>query len=249
LATAAFLFFWLREFTIAHLALAIMSAVMTAIYVLPAAILETPDSWAAALILLAFWCASRNRLMGAVAVAVVAILVRPDAILALGALCAYTTWRGQWRVALAGGITGAGIYLVATAGAYPWSTLFYHAFVSPLLHPAEFESPLGPADYLVVYIERIASWPSRNPIFPGAIALGVLVAAMRFKRAGWRDPYAVIVVLVLGCMTAHWIVFPAAMTRHQMPYYIVIAVALAFHFAEAFADQRRHKAAASFERE
>ena len=238
LAVSAVLFFWLRKFLTDGLSLGITGALMTSIFMLPLAFLRTPDTWAAALVAFAFFQAASGRFATSIAVAAVAITVRPDAVLALGAMCVFAAWRREWLVAAIGAALGAGVYLAVTAGAYPWTTFFYHAFVDALRHPANFQSPLGTEQYLAIYAKRIVAAPFLNPVFPAAMVLGGLTVFMRIQRGGWQDTYAALVLLALGCMLAHWLVFPAGLTRHQMPYYLVIVAALAFHFAEAFTGRR-----------
>lgn len=236
LAVTTVLFFWLCEFLSAGLAFGVTGVVMTSIYMMPLAFLRTPDTWAATLITLAFYQASHSRFATAAAVTAAAIFVRPDAVIALATICGLALSRGYWRVAAFGAAAGVGFCLATTAGGYAWTTFFYHSFVAALLYPAEFQSPLGLQQYLAIYAERIVAVPFLNPIFPGALVVGALAVLMRIQRAGWRDTYAVLVLLVLGCMIAHWLVYPAGVTRHQMPYYLVIVVALARHFAGAFAN-------------
>jgi hypothetical protein len=231
-------FLWLRSAISGWLAAAV--ALATSPILLPVAYFPTPDALAAALILAMLYTIAERKWRIGIAIGTVAVLARPDAILAVVALSGYLVWRGKdIRPAVVCAFCGALAFGFATKGGYPWSTLIYHSFIEHQLEPAAFASPLTTPDYVSLYVREFArTWDLNIPFFI-FIGIGSLGAIMRAQRAGWNDTYTLLFGVCLACIVGHWTIFPAGLSRHLAPYYAAILVLLFVSLAKAFADRQQ----------
>ena len=234
---AILLFCWLVLFVRPLLAGALTLAILANPAPVAMVTSLTPDALSACVVVLAFYLMSRRRVGAALATAVVGILIRPDTFLLVLLMAGWAALHGG-RLAAAGAvISGTAVFLAISmwAGAYPWTTFFYHSFVERLPDPAGFVSPLSVGDYAAIYLQMAALTLQHNFAFVGFLVLALSGLLARYQRAGWRDPYFAALAVCALYAVGFWIVMPWAEDRYLAPYYIVILVALVRNLAEAFA--------------
>jgi hypothetical protein len=198
-------------------------------FVLDLARLSTPDALSTLVVLVAFCLLfGTNRVMPALTALVGSVAIRPDNLLWLGVVGAYLfTTRPDRRTHVGTAILlGVVLYwgIARWSGTYAWSTWIYHGFVEFLPRPAGFASPLGPLDYLRLYLRE--SHPANLPRHVLLIVLiGLATTVVRARR--WPgDPWIPVAAVVGGYMALHWLSFPDE-DRYLTAAYVVILIAAA----------------------
>lgn len=215
---------WLRLILPTSLALAVAAVIFTRATIVQVAFQPTPDSMSAFAVLLAFYLAVRRSFPAALLIAAIAVLIRPDNVIWALLLCGYVALERR-SIGIGAGVLVAGLFVAVTHHAYPWPTFFYHTFIDRVLDPETFVSPYTFKDYVAFYAEQIPEKLAISHFLKATLVLGTLCVGLRIWRHGWRDAYALLTAIVMLHMSVHFAIMPAALTRHMMPFYVVILIA------------------------
>ncbi len=157
--------------------------------------LSTPDALALLIVMSGLYVLLEWRRPGlALAILLVAILARPNAVVAVLAIAAVVALarpdagiRLAWPRAALAAVAGVALYLGLTvwSGNYGYATLFYHAVVAYLPFPADGAPPLSIGEIARIYAFRLVGL-STSPV-PLFALLGVLAIRSRVAGPG-RDP-------------------------------------------------------------
>jgi hypothetical protein len=198
--------------------------------------LSSPDALCLLLVAAALFAFAELRRTGlAVAFLLVAILARPNAallalsVIGVAALARPSSGvRLRWPLVLgAGGIVVLTVVLLTRlSGNYGLGTLFYHAVVAYLPHPALGAPALPWSEVLRLYTFRTVQLAT-SPV-PLFALLGVLVLYLRTRSLGevLDDPVSLAVAAAFGAIFTGWLAYPSEPERILVGSFFVVAVAL-----------------------
>lgn len=204
---------------------------------------SSPDALSAMFILFGFVFAlrdpSRIWTLAAAGVVLLAIAVRPDNLVLLGLLLCWFLWNRRIRLRYAVIVGGVGLlwYLVFSrlSNNYGWAVLVHHSFFDF----AEFPSRLQPQLSVELLVQLYLSKLGDSLTFFQFTAFAVLVGLARWQRRGWQDQLLQALIVMLGFMVAHWLIFPDQKDRLMVAPYLFILASAVFELADRWADIMR----------
>ena len=226
----------LGQATAAVAALAIMT--LPAVHTLSS--YSTPDALSATLIMLAFVLAlrdpSRTWTVGALGVALLGVAARPDNLMLLGLLLVWFHYNGRVRLvtAVLVGLIGFAWYVLIAkiSGNYGWSVLMHHSFIDYAEYPSKLAPTLSSDTLVALYLSKLGS----SMLFFQCVGVCVLCVLLRWYRRGARDQLLQALLVMLGFMLAHWLVFPDQKDRLLVAPYLFVLASLLFVIADLWAD-------------
>jgi hypothetical protein len=199
--------------------------------------LSTPDALALLIGMSGLYVLLEWRRPGlALAILLVAILARPNAVVAVLAITAITALarpdagiRLAWPRAVLAAVAGVGLYLGLTvwSGNYGYATLFYHAVVGYLPFPADGAPPLAIGEIARIYAFRLIGL-STSPV-PLFVLLGVLAIRARVDALdGIRsDGPSLAILAMFATMAVTWLTYPNEPERILVAPFLLITIVLA----------------------
>ena len=197
---------------------------------------STPDALSGLFILTAFVLALRDpsRLWTTAAsgVALLALAARPDNVILLGLFLTWLLWTSRIRFRWAVVVGGAGVLwylmIVELSNNYGWSVLMHHSFYDYAEYPSQLQPQISAFGVLQLYASMVAN----SAVFFQFVGLGFLFGAIRFSQRGGQDRLLQALLVMLGFMLVHWLIFPDQKDRLLVGAYLFILATAAFCFAD-----------------
>ena len=199
--------------------------------------LSTPDALALLIVMSGLYVLLEWRRPGlALAILLVAVLARPNAVVAVLAIAAVAALarpesgiRLAWPRAALAAVAGLALYLGLTvwSGNYGYATLFYHAVVGYLPFPADGAPPLSIGEIARIYAFRlVALSTSPVPLFAllGVLAIRARVPALADIRS---DGPSLAILAMFATMAVTWVTYPNEPERILVAPFLLIAIVLA----------------------
>jgi hypothetical protein len=198
--------------------------------------LSTPDALALLIVMSGLYVLLEWRRPGlALAILVVAILARPNAVVAVLAIAAVAVLarpasgiRIAWPRAAIAAVGGIALYLGLTvwSGNYGYATLFYHAVVGYLPFPADGAPPLSILEVLRIYAFRLLSL-STSPV-PLFVLLGAIAMRARVSDLGGirSDGPSLAILAMYVTMGLTWLSYPNEPERILVAPFLLITIVL-----------------------
>jgi hypothetical protein len=232
------LFFWMRRYHGTLVTLGLTALLVSVPFFVSLPRYSSPDALSALFVLTTmFVLVEQHRLRLALALAVLAVTIRPDNVLLVGLLATYVAaMHPPQRVAAAAGVVvAATLYLVQVrvSGNYGWETLMHHSLVEFLHEPAHHVPTLSLVDYARLYYRAMspefmfagtASGSSYSLIL--FVLLNVVALTVRYRENGWRDRWYIALSINLLFMGCHWLLLPADKDRVLVSSYVLCLLAL-----------------------
>jgi len=202
---------------------------------------STPDALSGLFILTAFVLAlrdpSRRWTIAAAGVALLAVAARPDNVILLGMLLTWFLWNSRIRFRWAVVVGGIGVLwylsIARLSNNYGWSVLMHHSFYDY----AEYPSLLNPNFTVTQLIELYLSMLGKSVVFFKFLGFGLIIAVLRFAQRGRDDRLLQALLVMIGFMLAHWLIFPDQKDRLLVAAYLFILAASAFSLADYVTQQ------------
>jgi len=202
---------------------------------------STPDALSGLLILTAFVLALRDpsRLwtIAASGVALLAVAARPDNVILLGMLLTWFLWNSRIRFRWAVVVGGAGVlwYLAISqlSNNYGWSVLMHHSFYDYAEYPSQLAPQYAVGELLTLYLSMLAS----SGLFFKFFGFGLMILALRYSQRGGYDRLLQALMVMLGFMLVHWLIFPDQKDRLLVAAYLFILATTAFCLADFWVRQ------------
>lgn len=200
--------------------------------------LRTPDLLATFVLLLGLYlCIGHQTILGT-ALLITSVWIRPDYVVYPSCFVVARYLQKKmpaWLLTLAFVLIAATSMLIRTS-TYPWSTLYYHSFVTPVVDPATLHFHLTAGVYLhIAFRTLIDIWERFGGL---ALLLTLLAAGYRHNR-----------ILLAACVVGtglHFLIFPSGEERFYLPLYLFASIMAAQRFTtmqSAYCDSRRAEVA------
>ncbi len=197
---------------------------------------STPDALSGLFILTAFVIAlrdpSRRWTIAAACVALLAVAARPDNVILLGMLLTWFLWNSRIRFRWACVVGGAGVLWYLTiaqlANSYNWSVLMHHSFYDYAEYPSQLHIRFTLSELTQLYVSMLPA----SMVFFKYLGFGLIIAALRYSQRGSGDRLLQALLVMLGFMAAHWLIFPDQKDRLLVAAYLFILAAAAFSLTD-----------------
>jgi len=199
-----------------------------------------PDALYAAVVVGTLMVSMRSARLsgGLIALMLLSMLVRPDAIILCLIMClAWMVIRpGEYARPLVGlGLCLALYFGVTKAmGAYSWPTLMYHAYINYLPYPQTQPSVVHASDLLRIYIKFCQ--PLFSQSFLTMLLVSVLALIASLLAAPPRSPLVIFCASLVLTLPLHFLVHPSDNMRVRGAYYIASYVFLLIAVSEMAAQ-------------
>ena len=197
---------------------------------------STPDALSGLFILTAFVLAlrdpSRPWTIAAAGVALLAVAARPDNLILLGLLLTWFLWNSRIRFRWAVVVGGVGVLwylsIAQLSDNYGWSVLMHHSFYDYEEYPSQLDVRFTFLELMQLYWSMLPT----SQVFFKYLGFGLGIAALRFYQRGSGDRLLQALLVMLGFMLAHWLIFPDQKDRLLVAAYLFILAAAAFSLAD-----------------